>query len=395
MPRTENVGEGEREVEEDDLATAFYDDDQIDLTHLIMEQFQLALPMKALCAEACKGLCPQCGTNLNTGSCNCNVKWEDPRLARAESDEARPKTYKLYYSSIHFYVEDSDHAESQTAALEIAHVQAAHPRHAGGDAVERLPELPRAEAAPPRVPALRVLSRPAGARQSTRRNSLRMIRIAVDAMGGDHAPRSIIDGALAAARHLDLGLLLAGPADAIRAELARHPDAAQFSIRILDAPDVIGMAEAPAAALRRKPRASIRVAADAVANGEASALVSAGHTGATVLSAHGAFGMLPGVDRPALAATIPSGDRLGILLDVGANVECRAAHLLQFGAMGAVYAQDLARHRSPAYRAAVDRRGREQGDRVDSRSAPAAQRRRRSTSSATSRRAKCTRATPT
>jgi uncharacterized protein len=68
-------------VEEDDLATAFYDDEQIDLTHLIMEQFQLALPMKALCMEACKGLCPQCGTNLNTGACDCNVKWEDPRLA--------------------------------------------------------------------------------------------------------------------------------------------------------------------------------------------------------------------------------------------------------------------------------------------------------------------------
>jgi len=81
VPRTENVGEGEREVEEDDLATAFYDDDQIDLTHLIMEQFQLALPMKALCSNTCKGLCPQCGTNLNTGSCDCSVKWEDPRLA--------------------------------------------------------------------------------------------------------------------------------------------------------------------------------------------------------------------------------------------------------------------------------------------------------------------------
>ncbi len=86
------------------------------------------------------------------------------------------------------------------------------------------------------------------------------------------------------------------------------------------------MSEAPAAALRRKGRASIRMAAESVAMGQASALVSAGHTGATVVSAHGAFGMLPGVDRPALAATIPSGDGLGILLDVGANVECRASH---------------------------------------------------------------------
>jgi phosphate acyltransferase len=166
-----------------------------------------------------------------------------------------------------------------------------------------------------------------------------MITIAVDAMGGDHAPRSIIDGALAAARHLDIGLLLAGPATVIRRELSRHSDASHLRIRVLDAPDVVDMAEPPAAALRRKPRTSIRVAAEAVAGGEASALVSAGHTGATVLSAYTAFGMLAGVDRPALAATIPSGDRLGILLDVGANVGCRAPHLLQFGAMGAVYAK--------------------------------------------------------
>lgn len=81
VPRTQNTGEGEREVEEDDLTTAFYSDDQIDLGHLILEQFQLALPMKPLCDEACKGLCPQCGTNLNTGSCDCTQKWEDPRLA--------------------------------------------------------------------------------------------------------------------------------------------------------------------------------------------------------------------------------------------------------------------------------------------------------------------------
>ena len=81
VPRVENVGEGEREVEEDDLATAFYDDERIDLAQLIMEQFQLALPMKALCSEACKGLCANCGTNLNTGSCDCNLKWEDPRFA--------------------------------------------------------------------------------------------------------------------------------------------------------------------------------------------------------------------------------------------------------------------------------------------------------------------------
>ena len=92
VPRSENAGEGEREVEEDDLATAFYDDEQIDLKHLIMEQFQLALPMKALCNDACKGLCANCGTNLNTGSCNCDTKWEDPRLAALKA--LRPESKK-------------------------------------------------------------------------------------------------------------------------------------------------------------------------------------------------------------------------------------------------------------------------------------------------------------
>ncbi|MSO55411.1 MAG: DUF177 domain-containing protein [Acidobacteria bacterium] len=80
VPRVENAGEGEKEVEEDDLTTAFYADDQIDLGQLIMEQIHLALPMKPLCVEACRGLCPQCGTNLNTGSCGCTQEWIDPRL---------------------------------------------------------------------------------------------------------------------------------------------------------------------------------------------------------------------------------------------------------------------------------------------------------------------------
>jgi len=81
QPHTSNSGEGEREIEEDDLTTAFYEDDQIDLGHLMREQFYLALPMKPLCRDDCKGLCAQCGTNLNTGTCDCSPVWEDPRLA--------------------------------------------------------------------------------------------------------------------------------------------------------------------------------------------------------------------------------------------------------------------------------------------------------------------------
>ena len=92
VPRAENVGEGEREVGEDDLTTAFYDDDQIDLSELISEQLHLALPMKALCSETCQGLCPHCGTNLNTGTCSCNEKWEDPRLAALKALARRTET---------------------------------------------------------------------------------------------------------------------------------------------------------------------------------------------------------------------------------------------------------------------------------------------------------------
>ena len=174
-----------------------------------------------------------------------------------------------------------------------------------------------------------------------------MIWIAVDAMGGDEAPRNIVDGALAAVRHFDLGVLLVGSAGAIEAELERAADVDRRSVRVVDAPDVVTMEESPVSALRRKPAASIKVAADAVARGEAAALVSAGHTGATVMAAHGAFGMLPGVDRPALAATIPTRRRPAVLLDVGASAECRPQHLLQFAVMGEVYTRTVLGTESP------------------------------------------------
>ena len=163
--------------------------------------------------------------------------------------------------------------------------------------------------------------------------------IAVDAMGGDFAPRFVVDGALAATRHADLGVALVGRADAIEAELRRHGAVDRARLRIVNADDVVTMAETPSAALRRKTGASIRVAADLVVRGEAAALFSAGHTGATVMAAHAAFGMLPGVDRPALAAAIPRPQHPAVLLDVGASVECRPAHLVQFAVMGAVYAR--------------------------------------------------------
>jgi glycerol-3-phosphate acyltransferase PlsX len=158
-------------------------------------------------------------------------------------------------------------------------------------------------------------------------------------MGGDYAPGHVVDGALAAVRHFDLGVTLVGPVATLEGELARHPDVDRRCVRLLDASDVVTMEESPARALRRKPAASIKVAAEAVARGDAAALFSAGHTGATVMAAHSAFGMVNGVDRPALAAAIPTKDRPALLLDVGASVECRPAHLLQFAVMGSMYAR--------------------------------------------------------
>ena len=158
-------------------------------------------------------------------------------------------------------------------------------------------------------------------------------------MGGDDAPRHVVDGALAAARHFDLGVTLVGPTAVLDAELRRHADIDARRIRVVEAPHVVTMEESPSAALKRKPGASVKVAAETVARAEAAGLFSAGHTGATVMAAHGAFGMLPGVDRPALAATIPTPRHPAVLLDVGASVECRPQHLLQFAVMGSVYAR--------------------------------------------------------
>ena len=166
-----------------------------------------------------------------------------------------------------------------------------------------------------------------------------MIRIAVDAMGGDHAPSAVVEGALSAARHLAVQVALVGPAADVRQALEPYPDWQQLGLEVVDAPDVVAMHEAPAAALRRKPRATIRVAADLVAGGKAAAVFSAGHTGATVMATYAAFGTIPGVDRPALATAIPTRGRPAVLLDAGANVECRPQHLLQFGVMGGVFAR--------------------------------------------------------
>ena len=150
----------------------------------------------------------------------------------------------------------------------------------------------------------------------------------------------MVAGALIAARHLGFGLTLVGPQRVIDDALLDHPEAEAVDLRVAPAPDVIEMDEGPSA-LRRKPRASVRVAAETVACGDAAAFFSAGNTGATLVAAHAAFGMLPGVDRPALATRIPTRRRDAVLLDIGATVDCRAHHLVQFAEMGTVYARTI------------------------------------------------------
>lgn len=159
----------------------------------------------------------------------------------------------------------------------------------------------------------------------------------MDALGGDDAPGVVVAGAVQAARS-GLGVILVGPAEAISSLIAKEGASGLSNLSIEDAPDGVAMDESPLAALRKKPRASIRVACELAASGKARGVYSAGHTGASLVAAHLVFGMAAGVERPALAVIVPTRGGGSVLLDAGANADCRASHLAQFGLMGAVYA---------------------------------------------------------
>lgn len=168
--------------------------------------------------------------------------------------------------------------------------------------------------------------------------------IAVDAMGGDNAPAVEVEGAIQAARDLRARILLVGQEDVVRAELARqgvdNPRRHRLHIEVVHASEVITMDEPVATAVRRKKDSSIRVAAKLVRDGKAHGLVSAGNTGAVMITAKMVLGTLPSVDRPALAGVFPVIKGKGtVLLDVGANAECKPEHLKQFAVMGAIYAK--------------------------------------------------------
>lgn len=165
------------------------------------------------------------------------------------------------------------------------------------------------------------------------------MRIAVDAMGGDFAPGEIVKGALLAAREYKQAIILVGDEEKIRAEFGGSEPGELISI--VHAPEVIEMGEHPAVAVRRKKNSSIVRATQLVKEGQADALVSAGSTGAAMASALLGLGRIKGIDRPAIAGVLPSESGYTVLLDVGANVDCKPQNLLQFGVMGYLYAQKV------------------------------------------------------
>ena len=164
-------------------------------------------------------------------------------------------------------------------------------------------------------------------------------------MGGDDAPASVVEGAVLAAREMGLALLLVGDEPRLRDELAKHPPAP--TIRLVHAPTVVAMDESPSFVIRRRRDSSIWRATELVKRGEADAVVSAGHTGAAMATSFFLLGTLQGVERPAIATILPTLHGASVLLDVGANVDSKPQHLVQFAIMGHVYAQRMLGNASP------------------------------------------------
>jgi len=164
--------------------------------------------------------------------------------------------------------------------------------------------------------------------------------IAIDAMGGDDAPRANVEGAVAAAVELGLSSLLVGRRREIEAELLKTGYRGS-NVGIVDAEEVVGFDEPSITPIRKKRRASIRIAAECVRDGRADGMFSAGHTGAAMIVAKMVIGVVEGIDRPALAAVLPGLGRRRLLLDVGANVSCRPEHYREFALMGHFYAKEL------------------------------------------------------
>jgi glycerol-3-phosphate acyltransferase PlsX len=176
-----------------------------------------------------------------------------------------------------------------------------------------------------------------GATGSTRPG---VVRVALDAMGGDRGPEVNVEGAVTAAREFGTAVILVGVEEELQRHLRQH-ETHGLPLIVRHAPEVVEMGESPLIALRRKKHSSIRIGLDLVKRGEADAFVSAGNTGAVMATAVVVLGPLPGVERPAIAVVVPTLTGHAVLLDAGANVDSKARHLVQFAIMGNVYARDF------------------------------------------------------
>jgi glycerol-3-phosphate acyltransferase PlsX len=175
-----------------------------------------------------------------------------------------------------------------------------------------------------------------------------MLTIAVDAMGGDHAPKSEVAGAVQAVRSLDVKVLLVGQQDVVRAELEHVEGYQDLPIEIVHASERVTMEDSAAKAVRSKRDSSMRVASRLVRDGCAQAMVSAGNTGAVMATAKMVQGVLPGVDRPALVGIFPTMEKKPVVLvDVGANVDCDPKMLGQFAVMAEIYSRKVLHTRNP------------------------------------------------
>ena len=168
-------------------------------------------------------------------------------------------------------------------------------------------------------------------------------------MGGDRAPEVVVEGALRAVASVGDGLkvLLFGPQARLQEELQRQGAPVDGSIEVMEAPEVIGMGEAPAVAVRTKQNSSIHLGLLAHKSGQADAFVSAGNTGAVMAAALFILGRLPGVARPSVMGFYPTTQSYSVILDVGTNVDCKPEHLVQFARMGAIYAEAILKRENP------------------------------------------------
>ncbi len=175
-----------------------------------------------------------------------------------------------------------------------------------------------------------------------------MVTIALDAMGSDNFPKPEVEGAFLAAKTLDVKVILVGREELLTAELDKQGEWRSLPIEIRNAKDQITMGDSAGKAVRAKKDSSIRVACNLVRHGEAAGVVSAGNTGAVMVTAKLVQGMLPGVDRPALATAFPTiNGKSAVMLDVGANVDCTPKMLAQFAVMGSAYSRVIFRNAEP------------------------------------------------